>query len=69
MVKKSTGIMLDIDVIRELDHIVKDSVYLGVTRSEVINAVLLAFLNSEEIKDKTEKVRELVMLVRKGKLK
>jgi metal-responsive CopG/Arc/MetJ family transcriptional regulator len=68
MVKKSTGIMLDVDIIRQLDNLVKMNVELGVTRSEVINAILKAFLvlhNEEKAKNK---IKDIVVKLRKNEL-
>ena len=65
--KVRTGVALDDCIVAELDDIVSESVDLGLTRSEVINAVLYGFLKSDiEHKKKVEKLRGYIIEMRKG---
>lgn len=65
--KVRTGVALDKYIVAELDDIVSESLDLGLTRSEVINAVLHGFLKSDvEHKKKVEKIRGYIIKMRKG---
>ena len=67
--KVRTGVALDDYIVRELDTVVLESVDLGVTRSEVINAILHGFLKSDKThNEKIEKLREYIIKMRKGLL-
>ncbi|MBE3136626.1 MAG: hypothetical protein IMZ43_04425 [Thermoplasmata archaeon] len=67
--KVRTGVALDSFIVKEIDDMVSSSVDLGVTRSEVINAVLHGFIKSDKAhSEKLEKVREYVIRLRKGLL-
>ena len=67
--KVRTGVALDSFIVRELDDMVSLSVDLGVTRSEVINAVLHAYIKSDKThSEKLEKVRGYIIRMRKGLL-
>lgn len=64
--KTSFGIRIREDLAKELDKIVEESEYLDVSRSEVVEAILIAYFRSDV--DHRERVRELVIKKRKGKL-
>lgn len=64
--KINFGVRIDINLAEKLDKIVKDSEYLNISRSEVVEAILSAYFKSD-IKH-ANKVRELVILKRRGKL-
>ena len=65
--KISTGVRLHKSTVSELDNIVKNSVDLGITRSEIIDAVLYVYLKSKkEGKNKLEQTRSLIIQKRKG---
>jgi metal-responsive CopG/Arc/MetJ family transcriptional regulator len=67
--KVRTGVALDLFIVREIDNMVSESVDLGVTRSEVINAVLHGFIKSDKAyNEKKEKVRDYIIRLRKGLL-
>ncbi len=67
--KVKTGVALDTYIVKELDNIVNESRDLGVTRSEVINAVLHSFVKSDKAyNEKLEKVRGYIIKMRKGLL-
>ncbi|VVB61777.1 Uncharacterised protein [uncultured archaeon] len=67
--KVRTGVALDSFIVKELDDMVSEAVDLGVTRSEVINAVLHGFIKSDKAhSEKLEKIREYVIRMRKGLL-
>jgi len=69
MSKKSTGVVLDKHIIDFLDDIKDKCVDLGVTRSEVINAILNMYNSSKSTKlEKLEKVRGSIIKIRKGKI-
>ena len=65
--KKATGIVLDKDVIDWLDSIKKECVDLGVTRSELINNVLIMYKSSDIKREKKMKsIRKHIIKIRKG---
>ncbi|KXA91214.1 transposase [candidate division MSBL1 archaeon SCGC-AAA259E17] len=64
--KTSFGIRIREDLTKELDKIVDESEYLDVSRSEVVEAILIAYFQSDV--NHGERVRELVIKKRKGKL-
>lgn len=65
--KIKTGVALEKYVIDELDNIVNNNVDLGVTRSEIINAMLKAIIKQDTSKNKkNEKIRSWVIQIRKG---
>ncbi|KXB04183.1 transposase [candidate division MSBL1 archaeon SCGC-AAA382A03] len=64
--KTSFGIRIRDSLGKELDKIVEESKYLDVSRSEVVEAILIAFFRSDV--DHGERVRELVIKKRKDKL-
>ena len=41
------GIWIEKDIISILDEYVQESAYLGVTRSEIINAILKMYIDSD----------------------
>ncbi len=60
--RNRVGISFDSRVVGELDRPVEASVELAVTRSEIVNAIVSSFLES----DPREALPELVMERRKG---
>ena len=64
--KTSFGIRIREDLVKELENIVEESEYLDVSRSEVVEAILIAYFRSDV--DHGERVRELIIKKRKGKL-
>ena len=67
--KVATGIVLDDYIIKDLDLVVETNRDLGLTRSEVINALCHSYLKSDhDQKTKAEKLREHIIKMRKGLL-
>ncbi|KXB00193.1 transposase [candidate division MSBL1 archaeon SCGC-AAA259M10] len=64
--KISFGVRISEDLVKELDKIVDESEYLDVSRSEVVEAILLAYFKSNV--DHEKRARELIIRKRKGKL-
>jgi len=57
--KVKVGVSLDGEILREIDAIVESSKHMNISRSQVIESILAAFLKSPF--DHGEKVRELVV--------
>jgi len=67
--KIRTGVALEINVVKEMDDIVQNNKDLGLTRSEVINAILQAYIKSDHpYTERVEKLREFIIKIRKGLL-
>jgi metal-responsive CopG/Arc/MetJ family transcriptional regulator len=66
MAKVKFGIAVDEDIATEVDELVDECDDLGASRSEIIEAILTAYVRSDS--DHTEWVRELVICRRKGTL-
>ncbi|KXA94989.1 transposase [candidate division MSBL1 archaeon SCGC-AAA259I09] len=64
--KISFGVRISEDLVKELDKIVDESEYLDVSRSEVVEAILLTYFKSDV--DHEKRARELIIRKRKGKL-
>jgi metal-responsive CopG/Arc/MetJ family transcriptional regulator len=65
MVKTSFGIRIDGEILQKLDDIVAESRYLGISRSEVIEAILKDYFRSNENPRET---RRLIIQKREGRL-
>lgn len=66
MSKMKFGIAVDEDLATEVDELVDDCDDLGASRSEIIEAILTAYVRSDA--DHSERVRELIIRRRKGTL-
>jgi metal-responsive CopG/Arc/MetJ family transcriptional regulator len=66
MAKEKFGVAVDEEIVREVDEPVAECDDLGVSRSEVVEAILTAFVHSET--DHVERVREIIIRKRKGTL-
>jgi len=66
MVKEKFGVAVDEEMVREVDELVAECDDLGVSRSEIVEAILTAFIQSES--DHAKKVREIIIRKRKGTL-
>jgi metal-responsive CopG/Arc/MetJ family transcriptional regulator len=66
MAKEKFGVAVDEEIVREVDELVAECDDLGVSRSEVVEAILTAFVHSET--DHVERVREIIIRKRKGTL-
>jgi len=64
MAKEKFGVAVDEEIVREVDELVAECDDLGVSRSEVVKAILTAFVHSET--DHVERVREIIIWKRKG---
>jgi metal-responsive CopG/Arc/MetJ family transcriptional regulator len=66
MAKDKFGIAVDEDLASEVDELVDECDDLGASRSEIIEAILTAYIRSDS--DHAEQVRELILRRRKGTL-
>lgn len=66
MTKEKFGVAVAEDVAEEVDELVSECEDLGASRSEIIEAILTAYVRSET--DHVERVRELIIRRRKGTL-
>ena len=66
MTKEKFGIAVKEDIVREVDELVAECDDLGASRSEIIEAILTAFIQSDS--DHVKQVREIVIRRRKGTL-
>ncbi|WP_181692759.1 ribbon-helix-helix protein, CopG family [Natronomonas sp. LN261] len=66
MTKEKFGVAVDEEIVREVDELVGECDDLGVSRSEIVEAILTAFVQSET--NHVERVREIIIRKRKGTL-
>ena len=66
MWKEKFGVAVDEEIVQEVDELVAESADLGASRSEVVEAILTAFVQSES--NHAERVREIIIRKRKGTL-
>ena len=66
MAKEKFGIAVAAEIAREVDELVAECDDLGASRSEIIEAILTAFVQSEA--NHAERVREIIIQRRKGTL-
>jgi metal-responsive CopG/Arc/MetJ family transcriptional regulator len=66
MSKEKFGISVDEDIVQQIDEFVDECDDLQASRSEIIEAILTAYLRSDA--DHVERVRELIIRRRKGTL-
>jgi metal-responsive CopG/Arc/MetJ family transcriptional regulator len=66
MAKEKFGIAVDEEIVQEVDELVAESADLGASRSEIVEAILTAFVQSES--NHAERVREIIIRKRKGTL-
>jgi metal-responsive CopG/Arc/MetJ family transcriptional regulator len=66
MAKEKFGVAIAEDIAREVDELVDECEDLGASRSEIVEAILTAYIQSDT--DHVEQVRELVIRQRKGTL-
>ncbi len=64
MTKSSFGIRIEDELLEKLGHIMDESRYLNITRSEIIETVLESELNGDYSK---ERIQELIIKRREGK--
>ena len=66
MAKEKFGIAVAAEIAREVDELVAECDDLGASRSEIIEAILTAFIQSDS--DHVRQVREIIIRRRKGTL-
>ena len=66
MAKEKFGIAVAAEIAQEVDELVAECDDLGASRSEIVEAILTAFVQSEA--DHAERVREIIIQRRKGTL-
>ncbi len=65
MTKSSFGIRIDDELLDKLGHIMDESRYLNITRSEIIETLLELELDGD---DSAEKIQDLIIKRREGRL-
>jgi len=65
MAKTSFGIRIPDELVSRVDLVVEESRYLNISRSEVIEVILLDYFNSN---DGVENIRRLIIKKREGRL-
>ncbi len=66
MAKEKFGVAVDEEILQEVDELVDECDDLGVSRSEIVEAILTAFVQSES--NHVKRVREIIIRKRKGTL-
>jgi metal-responsive CopG/Arc/MetJ family transcriptional regulator len=66
MAKEKFGIAVAENTAQEIDELVDECEDLGASRSEIVEAILTAYIQSDT--DHVEQVRELIIRRRKGNL-
>jgi metal-responsive CopG/Arc/MetJ family transcriptional regulator len=66
MAKTKFGVSIDDEIVHEIDELVDECTDLGASRSEIVEAVLTAYLRSDV--DHKSRIRELIIRRRKDTL-
>jgi metal-responsive CopG/Arc/MetJ family transcriptional regulator len=66
MTKTKFGVSVDDEIVHNIDELVEECADLGASRSEIVEAVLTAYLKSDV--DHESRVRELIIRRQKGAL-
>ncbi|MFC6977179.1 hypothetical protein ACFQL1_24615 [Halomicroarcula sp. GCM10025709] len=66
MAKETFGVAADEKIVREVDELVDECDDLGAAGSEIVEAILTAFVQSES--NHVERVRKIIIRKRKGTL-
>ena len=66
MSKEKFGVPVDENIVQQIDEFADECDDLQASRSEIIEAILMAYLRSDA--DHAERVRELIIRRRKGTL-
>jgi metal-responsive CopG/Arc/MetJ family transcriptional regulator len=66
MAKAKFGIAVDEEIVQEVDKLVAECDDLGASRSEIVGAILTAFIRSDS--DHVKQVREVIIRKRKDTL-
>ena len=64
--KEKFGVAVNKEIVQKVDELVAESADLGASRSEIIEAILTAFVQSES--NHAERVRKIIIWKRKGSL-
>jgi metal-responsive CopG/Arc/MetJ family transcriptional regulator len=64
MAKEKFGVAVDEEIVRKIDELVAECDDLGVSHSEIVEAILTAFVQSES--NHAERVREIIIRKRKA---
>ena len=64
MAKEKFGVAVDEEIVQEVDELVAECDDLGASRSEIVEAILAAFVQTES--NHAEQVREIIIRNRKG---
>jgi metal-responsive CopG/Arc/MetJ family transcriptional regulator len=64
MAKEKFGVAVDEEIVQEVDELVAECDGLGASRSEIVEAILTAFVQTES--NHAEQVREIIIRNRKG---
>jgi metal-responsive CopG/Arc/MetJ family transcriptional regulator len=59
MGKEKFGVAVDKEIVQEVDELVAECADLGASRSEIVEAILTAFVQSES--NHAERVREIII--------
>jgi metal-responsive CopG/Arc/MetJ family transcriptional regulator len=63
MARTKMGVSVRTELVEELDTLVDECSYLGASRSEIVEAILTAYLQND--KERIEKTQELIIRNRK----
>ncbi|MFQ3319084.1 MAG: metal-responsive CopG/Arc/MetJ family transcriptional regulator [Natronomonas sp.] len=66
MAKEKFGVAVDEEIVQEVDELVAECDDLGAAGSEIVEAILIAFVQSES--NHAKQVREIIIRKRKGTL-
>ena len=66
MAKAKFGVAVDEETVEKVDELVAECDDLGVSRSEIVEAILTAFVQSET--NHVKRVRDIIIRKRKGTL-
>ena len=64
MAKEKFGVAVDEEIVQEVDELVAECGDLGASRSEIVEAILTALVQTES--NHAEQVREIIIRKRKG---
>ena len=66
MAKEKFGVAVDEEIVQEVDELVAECDDLGAPRSEIVEAILTAFIQTES--NHAKQVRKVIIRKRKGTL-
>jgi metal-responsive CopG/Arc/MetJ family transcriptional regulator len=65
MTRQKFGISPSVQIVHQLDDLVEECADLGATRSEIVEAILTAYFDTDE--DRTVTTRELIIRLRRSR--